>query len=184
MIGGRTGIRTPTDWVRASYAAVTSHSRRYCRYCLPTALRQAVLHSQDLVVVFTEVVGRRLTPYLALETTTSLVSCELQGGGLSPLALTVKPFFLTNKKAESFWDSASSFKNSFLSLFYFIIYPVEPLNEEAACSLLSYPNRRICVAGMAIAVAFTRTGVCQDCVSVMSEQVVNDKVDIEISLPR
>jgi hypothetical protein len=107
------------------------------------------------------------------------VSCELQGGGLSPLALTVEPFFLTNKKAESFWDSASSFKNSFLSLFYFIIYPVEPLNEEAACSLLSYPNRRICVAGMAIAVAFTRTGVCQDCVSVMSEQVVNDKVFIE-----
>lgn len=56
--GGSTGIRTPTDWVRASYAAVTSHSRRYCRYCLPTALRQAVLHSQDLVVVFTEGHGR------------------------------------------------------------------------------------------------------------------------------
>lgn len=143
------------------------------------------MHSRNLVIDFHGGPSNdALTPYLALETTTSLVSCELQGGGLSPLALTVKPFFLTNKKAESFWDSASSFKNSFLSLFYFIIYPVEPLNEEAACSLLSYPNRRICVAGMAIAVAFTRTGVCQDCVSVMSEQVVNDKVDIEISLPR
>lgn len=155
--------------------------------CYVVKLRNklATLRSRNLVIDFHGGPSNdALTPYLALETTTSLVSCELQGGGLSPLALTVKPFFLTNKKAESFWDSASSFKNSFLSLFYFIIYPVEPLNEEAACSLLSYPNRRICVAGMAIAVAFTRTGVCQDCVSVMSEQVVNDKVDIEISLPR
>jgi hypothetical protein len=68
-------------------------------------LRQAVLHSQDLVVVFTEVVGRRLTPYLADKATTPYLSCELRGGGLSPLALTVKPVFLLQQKSRlSFLD--------------------------------------------------------------------------------
>jgi hypothetical protein len=64
------------------------------------------LHSRYLVIDFHGGPSNdALTPYLALETTTSLVSCELQGGGLSPLALTAKPDFLTfkTKKAKSFW---------------------------------------------------------------------------------
>ena len=82
------------------------------------------MHSRNLVIDFHGGPSNdALTPYLALETTTSLVSCELQGGGLSPLALTVEPFFLPTKKPNLFRDSASSFKNSFLSLFYFIFTP-------------------------------------------------------------
>ena len=123
-------------------------------------------------MIFTEVVGRRLTPYLALETTTSLVSCELQGGGLSPLALTVKPFSFINKKADSFGR---------LPCLKFVCstvcYIVEPLNKEAVDSLLSYPNVRSAPAGRII--------VCTGCachfLSIdMSEQIV-DKIVIEIT---
>jgi hypothetical protein len=172
---GVLGFEPRTKRLRVSCSDQTElHARRYCRYCLPTALRQAVLHSQDLVVVFHG--GRRTTLNSIPGTRNYHISSELRiaGRGTFTTCSYCKTRFLTStKKPSQFPGRLPCVK--ILSAFTYI---AESLNKEAVVrSLLSYPN---VPASCAVGIIIACTGACQDFSLDVSEHIVNDKVNIEI----